>query len=369
MVAAASFMGVARDALCAGSASVRGVDKVEWGKTTNGVPVDLYTLTNRKGMMVRIATLGATLVELHVPDRQGKLADVVLGAEDCAAYLKGHPAMGSTVGRFANRIGQAQFTLNGKTYQLAKNNGKHHIHGGPTGFLKRIWKAEPISSPTGLAVKFTYFSADGEEGYPGNLTVSVTYTLTQDGELRLDYEGTSDKDTPVNLTNHSYFNLAGAGNGDVREHVLRLAADRFTAVDDAMIPTGELVEVKNSPMDFNTPTKIGSRFADLPKTSGYDHNYVINGGGGKLAFAARLEEVGSGRAMEVWTTEPGVQLYTANGMKNFPGKRGATYQKYAGVCFETQHFPDSVKHPNFPSCILKAGAQLKSQTIFKFTVN
>lgn len=341
--------------------------RLDFGKTAEGVPVDLFVLTNGHGLVAKIMSYGATLIEVQAPDRNGKLADVVLGLDDLAGYLKGHPCMGSTVGRFANRIAKAQFTLNGVVYPLAKNSGANHIHGGPTGFLKRVWKGEVVDAAEGAAARLAYVSADGEEGYPGTLKVTVTFTLTENDELRIDYAATTDKDTVLNLTNHSYFNLAGAGEGDVRGHILTLAADRYTLVDDALIPTGEIAPVAGTPLDFTQPTPIGARIDALTKTGGYDHNFVLNSGGKSLARAARVEEPKSGRVLEVWTTEPGVQLYTANKMKDFKGKRGSVYGKNAGFCLETQHYPDSPNKPNFPTTVLKAGEKFASTTVFKFS--
>jgi aldose 1-epimerase len=350
-------------------AAVPTVEKADFGKTSDGTAVELYTLKNSKGMTAKIMTYGAILVELHVPDRQGNSKDVVLGFDSLDPYLKGHPLFGAVVGRYANRIAKAQFTIGGKTYQLAKNTGKNHIHGGPKGFDKVIWKAGPFQNAvTKVAgVKLIYNSPDGENGFPGNLRVVITYTLSEDNELRIDYEATTDQDTPINLTNHSYFNLAGADSGDVLGHELQLMADNYTPADDELIPTGEIAPVKGTPLDFTRPTPIGARIKDLPKTSGYDHNFVINGGGQALAPVAKVHEPKSGRVMEVLTTEPGVQLYTANHMRNLAGKGGAVYGKHQGFCLETQHYPDAVNKPQFPSPILKAGATFKSATVFKFS--
>lgn len=343
------------------------VEKTEFGKTADGKTVDLYVLKNGKGMTAKVMTYGAILVELHAPDRQGVSKDLVLGFDNLDRYLKGHPLFGATVGRFANRIGGAQFALNGKTYSLVRNNGRNHIHGGTKGFDKQLWQGEPFQTDTGVGVKLSYLSVDGEEGYPGNLKVTVTYTLTADNELRIDYTATTDKDTPVNLTNHSYFNLGGADAGDVLGHELQLFADNYTPADDGLIPTGEIAPVKGTPLDFTQPKPIGARILELSKTSGYDHNYVINGGGKSLAPAARVYEPKSGRVMEAFTTEPGVQLYTANHLRNLAGKGGAVYNKHQGFCLETQHYPDSVNKPNFPSPVLKAGDTFRSATVFKFS--
>jgi aldose 1-epimerase len=350
----------------AGGVQFKGGVRMEAFGKADGKPVELYTLTNAKGMKAQIMTYGATLTGLWVPDRDGKLADVVLGFDDLQGYLKGHPFFGSTVGRVANRIAKGKFTLDGREYKLFVNNGPNTLHGGKKGFDKVIWTAAPVK---GNAVKFTYKSSDGEEGYPGNLTASVTYTLTDDNELRLDYEATADKATPVNLTNHSYFNLAGQGSGTILGHELTLEADKYTPPDDTLIPTGEIKAVKGTPLDFTTPHTIGERIDQLKdKTGGYDHNFVLNGGGKKLAPAARVREPKSGRVMEVLTTEPGVQLYTGNFLDGkLQGKGGAAYPKHGALCLETQHFPDSVNHANFPSTILRPGATFRSTTVYKFS--
>jgi aldose 1-epimerase len=346
------------------------VEKQDFGKTKAGTPVDLYVLTNANGVQAKIATYGGIVTELHVPDRDGKLADVVLGFDNLQSYLAGHPFFGTITGRVANRIAKGKFTLDGKEYKLAVNNGPNSLHGGLQGFDKKVWKAEPIEASDGVGVKLSYLSKDGEEGYPGNLSVTVTYTLTNQNELRIDYQATTDKATPVNLTNHSYFNLAGAKSGsDVLGHELTLEADHYTPADETLIPTGEIQSVKGTPLDFTTPHTIGERIAQLPKSiGGYDHNFVLNSGGKKLALAARVREPKTGRIMETYTTEPGVQLYTANFMDgSTKGKGGVRYGKHAGLCLETQHFPDSINQPKFPSVVLRPGQEYKTTTIYKFT--
>jgi len=350
------------------TAQTPAIQRIEWGKTASGTPVELYVLDNGRGLVARVCTYGATLVSLEVPDKSGRRADIVLGLDDLAGYLKGHPLFGSTVGRYANRIGGAQFTLNGKLITLAKNSGRNSIHGGPNGFHKQIWKATAIETAEGPAVKMTYLSADGEEGFPGNLNVTVTFTLTRSNELRIDYEATTDKDTVVNLTNHSYFNLGGHDSGDVLGHELFIAASRYTVVDAELIPTGEIAPVKDTPLDFTIPRLIGERIARLAQTQGYDHNYVLDSGGKSLALAARATEPKSGRIMEVWTTEPGVQLYTANHLRNYKGRNGAIYNRHQAFCLETQHFPDSPNKPQFPTTTLKAGDTFKSTTAFRFSI-
>jgi aldose 1-epimerase len=347
-----------------GKASVR---KMDFGKTPDGTPVELYVLTNANGLKAKVMTYGATLTELDVPDRDGKLGDVVLGFDDLEGYLKGHPFFGSTVGRVANRIAKGKFTLDGKEYKLAVNNGPNSLHGGLKGFDKVVWKAETVQKPDAAAVKFSYHSRDGEEGYPGNLDATVTYTLTNDNELRLDYTATADKATPVNLTNHTYFNLAG--NGNMLGHELMLEADRYTPTDDTLIPTGEIKPVRDTPLDFTTPHTIGSRIARLKgDPGGYDHNFVLGGGGKKLALAARVREPKTGRVMEMYTTEPGVQFYTGNFLDGkLKGKGGVVYAKHQAFCLEAQHFPDSVNHANFPPMILRPGKTYTQTTVYKFS--
>ncbi len=348
--------------------SMNRLESIDWGRTSDGQNVRLFTLRNRHGMVAKITSYGAILTELRVPDRQGKAANVVLGFDNLDQYLKGHPAFGAVIGRVANRIGKARFTLDGKEYPLAANNGANHIHGGRKGFDKFVWNAEGTTSTDGASAVFSRLSPDGEEGYPGNLKVKVTYTLTDDNELRIDYEATTDKPTPINLTNHSYFNLAGSG--DVLGHELEIAADQYTLSDEELIPTGELAPVRGTPLDFTKPEKIGARIQQLkPQPNGYDHNYVIRGGGSPLAFAARAYEPSSGRVLETWTTEPGVQLYTANWLDGkMKGVDGVTYVQHAGFCLETQHYPDSINKPTFPSVVLRPGQKFQSTTAFRFAL-
>ncbi len=343
------------------------LEQSEFGRMPDGTVVRLFTLTNRQGMVAKITAYGAILTELHVPDRHGKVENVVHGFDNLDQYLQGHPSFGATVGRVANRIAQGRFTLDGQEYKLAINNGPNHLHGGLKGFDKKVWQAQPL--PGGEhdgSVQFTYLSQDGEEGYPGNLSVAVVYTLTDDNELRIDYTAAADKATPVNLTNHSYFNLAGSG--DILGHELMIAADRYTPSDATLIPTGEIAVVKDTPVDFTSPTPIGARFGQLTaKPTGYDHNLMLNSGGMTPALAARVYEPKTGRIMEVHTTEPGVQLYTGNFLDGkLTGVGGVVYRQHSGFCLETQHFPDSVNHPNFPSVILRPGRTFRTTTIFKF---
>ncbi len=340
-----------------------------FGQTPDGTPVDLYTLKNRQGMVCKVMTYGAIITEVHVPDRQGHYDDVVLGFDNLDGYLQGHPYFGAIVGRVANRIAQGKFTLNGKTYTLATNNPPNHLHGGIKGFDKVVWQAESVQLTDGVGVRFTYLSQDGEEGYPGNLKVEVAYMVTDNNELRIDYRATTDQDTPVNLTNHSYWNLAGPEHGDILDHVMMINADQYTPVDETLIPTGELKPVAGTPMDFRQPTAIGARLDQVGGNPvGYDHNYVVNGGG-KLALVARVDEPTTGRQMDVLSTQPGVQFYTGNFLDGkLTGKKGVVYRQHQGFCLETQHFPDSVNHPNFPSTILKPGETYAQTTVYRFSV-
>jgi aldose 1-epimerase len=356
--------------------NAKGGDKVQaqveqrnFGKMPDGTPVDLYVLTNSKGMTAKIMTYGAILTELHVPDRAGKLDDVVLGFDNLADYLKGHPFFGAIAGRVANRIAKGRFTLDGKEYKLATNNGPNHLHGGLKGFDKAVWKAAPVKAEHGQGVKFTYVSKDGEEGYPGNVTAEVTYVLTDDNALHIHYLATTDKATPINLSNHTYFNLEGTRAGGMLGHELMIAADKYTPVDDTLIPTGEIKSVKGTPLDFTTPTPIGARIAQLKgEPGGYDHNFVLRGEGKSLALAVRAYEPKTGRVMEMYTTEPGVQFYTGNFLDGtLKGHGGVVYGKHHGFCLEAQHFPDSVNHPNFPSVIVRPGQQYTQTTVYKFS--
>jgi aldose 1-epimerase len=350
----------------------RDVRKQSFGKTGDGRPVDLYTLTNSQGMEVRAMTYGGIIVSLRVPDKTGKFDDVVLGHDTLDGYLVNPPYFGVIVGRYANRIGNATFTLDGVKYTLAKNDGPNSLHGGVNGFNKQVWDAESFKDATGVGVAFSYLSKDGEEGYPGNLKVKVSYVLTDENQLVVDYEATTDKATPLNLSQHSYFNLAGEGSGDILGHHLMLNADRFTPVDKTLIPTGEIRPVQGTPLDFTTPTAIGARINDnyeqLVVGRGYDHNFVINRKEDGLILAARVHEPTSGRVLEVFTTEPAVQFYSGNFLDGtITGKHGHVYKQRNGFCLETQHYPDSPNHPDFPSTILRPGATFHSQTVFKFS--
>ena len=354
-----------------GRAANRGIKKNAFGKTAEG-QVDLYTLTNRNGIEVRITNYGGRVVSLLAPDRHGKMADVVLGFDDLDDYVGNNPFFGALVGRYANRIAKARFTLDGVEYKLAQNNGPNSLHGGLKGFDKVIWAARELSKdpPT---LELTYVSQDGEEGYPGKLTAKVVYTLTDNNEFRIDYTATTDKDTVLNLTNHSYFNLAGQGNGDILKHEITINADRFTPVDATLIPTGELRQVQGTPFDFHQATAIGARInADdeqIKFGQGYDHNFVLNHTGHGLSLAARVMEPESGRVMEVLTTQPGMQFYTGNFLDGtVHGKGGKVYGRRSAFCLETQHFPDSPNQPKFPSAELKPGQTYRQTTVYKFSM-
>ena len=343
-----------------------------FGKTADGTDVYLYTLTNKRGAEVSITTYGARVVTLKVPDRNGKIGDVVLGYDNLDGYMKDTAYFGSVPGRYANRIAHGKFTLDGKTYTLPLNDGPNSLHGGTKGFDKRVWSARDVSTPAADALELTYLSKDGEEGYPGNLTAHVTYTLTQNNELRIEYSATTDKDTVVNLTNHSYFNLAGEGNGDILDEIMMINADKFTPIDSTFIPTGEIQNVAGTPFDFRKPTPIGARINDdneqLKFGRGYDHNFVLNRDDKKgLVLAARVYDKKTGRELEVWTTQPGVQFYSGNFLDgSIHGKGGVAYGHRFGFCLETQHYPDSPNRPNFPSTELNPGQRYHEVTVFKF---
>lgn len=311
-------------------------------------------------------TYGGIITSIMVPDKQAKLDDVALGFNTLESYLKKHPFFGAIIGRYGNRIARGKFVLNGGEYILARNDGKNHIHGGKLGFDKVVWEAQEIKSPTEVGVKLTYLSKDGEEGYPGNLTTTVNYLLNDQNELIIRYEAETDKPTVINLTNHTYFNLAGEGSGDILGHKIKINADSYTAVAKGLIPTGELTAVKGSPFDFTTPQTIGARIKELK--GGYDHNYVLNQKSpGTLAQAAQVYEPVSGRVMEVLTTEPGIQFYTGNFLnRKLKGKSARKYQKQGAFCLEAQHYPDSPNHPQFPSTVLNPGETYRQETIYKF---
>jgi aldose 1-epimerase len=341
------------------------VQKKSFGHLPDSQEVEIYTLTNANALKARLMTYGATLVSLEVPDRNGNLADITLGHDSLDGYLRASPYFGCTVGLYGNRIAKGRFTLNGIDYQLTTNDGENHLHGGIRGFDKVIWKAEPVLEEGEVGVKFEYLSKDGEEGYPGNLNCTVIYTLTNKNELKISYEASTDKATPINLTHHSYFNLAGQGEDDILGHELMLNADHYIPVDECLIPTGEIRTVKGTPWNFTKPKTIGAEIAEVK--GGYDHNFVLNGNEQELILAARLKHPGSGRTMEIFTKEPGIQFYSGNFLDgSITGKSGKIYRKYYGLCLETQHFPDSPNKPNFPSTILNPGETYKSLTVYKF---
>jgi aldose 1-epimerase len=341
------------------------IKKQAFGKTKDGKNVDLYTLTNANGLKTEIMTYGGIVRTLDVPDRNGNFADIVLGYDTLNEYIENNPYFGALVGRYGNRIGKGKFTLDGVEYTLATNNGPNHLHGGIKGFDKVVWHAKPMEDEAGVGLKLTYLSRDGEEGYPGNLNCTVIYTLTNDNELKISYEAETDKATVLNLTHHSYFNLAGHSSGDILGHELMLTADNFTPVDEGLITTGEIKPVKGTLMDFTKPTPIGSRIAQVE--GGYDHNYVLNNSNGSLALAASVYEPKSGRLMEIFTTEPGIQFYSGNFLDGSNKGKGAVYNKHNGFCLETQHFPDSPNKPNFPPVVLKPGEKYTHLTVHKFS--
>ena len=358
-------------------AVTREVHRVPFGTTADGKPVELFTLTNARGVEVRLTNYGGIITSLKTPDRSGRFDDIVLGYDSLNGYLHNSPYFGAIVGRYGNRIAKGRFTLDGTTYRLAVNNGPNSLHGGIRGFDKVVWTAEPFRSNGIEGVVLEYTSADGEEGYPGTLRARVTYTLTDDNRLIVDYQATSDKPTPVNLTQHSYWNLAGDGSRDILAHVLTINADSMTPVDTTLIPTGEISTVAGTPFDFRTPMPIGARIDQRQNTQiryggGYDHNFVLNRGGAavdSLVHAAHVAEPSTGRTLDIFTTEPGIQFYSGNFLDGtITGKAGHIYKYRYGLALETQHYPDSPNHPNFPSTILRPGQQYRSRTVFAFGV-
>ena len=356
------------------SAPSTSVTRGPFGALPDGTAIEVFTLSNASGVEVRAITYGGIIVSLKVPDRQGRLDDIVLGYDALGGYVTNNsPYFGAIIGRYGNRIARGRFTLDGKAYALAANNGPHHLHGGVRGFDKVVWRAEPVSSPDGAAVAFSRTSPEGEEGYPGALAVRVIYTLTTANELRVDYVATTDRPTVVNLTQHSYFNLAGQGSRDILEHQLQIDADRYTPVDATLIPTGELAAVEGTPLDFRSPTAIGARIDDphpqIRNGLGYDHNFVLTRSEPGLAHAARVLDPSTGRTLDVATTEPGMQFYSGNFLDgSITGKSGRVYRRRYGFCLETQHYPDSPNQPAFPSTTLRPGEQYRSQTVFTFGV-
>ena len=347
------------------------IDVQNFGKTPEGEQVRLYSLTNANGLKAQVMTYGAIVTSLEVPDRKGQMDDIVLGYDNLQDYIKETPYFGAIVGRYGNRIAKGKFTLDGVTYTLATNNNGNHLHGGVKGFDKVVWEDQPVWRPDGVGVKLSYLSRDGEEGYPGNLKATVTYILTNDDELRIEYEATTDKATPVNLTHHGYFNFTGAER-DILGHELMLNADRFTPVDAGLIPTGELRPVAGTPMDFTRATAIGARiendYEQLQFGGGYDHNWVLNKEGKDMTLAAVVYEPTSGRVMKVYTAEPGIQFYAGNFLDGtITGKEGKVYKHRYGFCLETQHYPDSPNKPDFPSTILHPGQKYETTTIYRFS--
>lgn len=346
------------------------IPKRSFGKTADGTEAQLFVLINSEGVEAHVTNYGATLVSLKTPDRRGNLADITTGYDNVAGYEAGTSYFGGTVGRYANRIARGEFTLNGTKYTLAKNNGQNHLHGGPTGFNKRWWSAEDISTPQEPRLRLRYHSQDGEEGYPGNLKVTVEYALTEANELKLDFEATTDKETVVNLTNHSYFNLAASG--DILSHEATLFSDYFIPVDATQIPTGEIRSLDGTPFDFRKPHTIGERI-DSPDEQlkiglGYDHCYVLDHAGSSGAMlAARAHDPKFGRILEVSTTEPGIQFYTGNHLDGKSQGKGRTYAFRTYFCLEVQHFPDSPNHPNFPTTALRPGETRRAHTVYKFS--
>jgi len=366
---------------CSGACARSAPRPQPFGTTQRGEAVSVYTLKNAHGIELRVLDYGGIIVSLKVPDRTGRLDDVVLGYDSLAGYERASPYFGAIIGRYGNRIALGRFSLDGRTYTLATNNGPNHLHGGVRGFDKVVWNVAPFEGPDSVGLILRYASRDGEEGYPGTLQATVTYTLTNRNELVFDYHATTDRATPVNLTQHSYFNLAGDGRGDILGHVVTLNADHFTPVDSTLIPTGEIESVVGTPFDFRSPTPIGARIdADdiqLRYGRGYDHNFVLNKGGkggkggtaGDMTLAGRVYEPTSGRMMEISTTEPGLQFYTGNYLDgSLHGKQGVVYRHRYGFAMETQHFPDSPNKPGFPSTILRPGAEYRSRTIYAFSV-
>ena len=346
--------------------------KSDFGKTADGTAVDLYTMTNKNGVEISIMTRGAIVTSVKTPDKAGALGEITLGFDSLDGYLKENPYFGAVVGRYGNRIAKGHFKLNGKDYKLAVNNGANHLHGGLLGFDKAVWTARDASTPEAPAVELTNLSKDGEEGYPGNLTVKVTYSLNDANEVSIAYSATSDKDTVTNITNHSYFNLKGSGT--ILEHQIMLNASRYTPVDAGLIPTGQLAPVKGTPFDFTTATAIGARIDDAKDQQikfglGYDHNWVLDKPtADALTVAAEVYEPTTGRVLQVSTTQPGVQFYTGNFLDGkIIGRGGKAYEKRSGLCLETQHFPDSPNHPTFPTTTLKPGETMTSKTVWKFS--
>lgn len=346
-------------------ATIMEIKKAPFGTAPDGQEVHQYTLTNAGGMTVKITNYGAIVTSILAPDREGNMGQVVLGFDSITGYIPNEPHFGGIAGRFANRIAKGRFTLDGQEYNVTINDAPNHLHGGNTGFDRVVWTAEELADQN--AIRLTYASKDGEEGYPGNLTAVVTYTLTEDNSLQIDYEATTDKATPVNLTNHSYFNLSGGKEKDILNHLVTIHADQYTAVDETLIPTGELPQVKGTPYDFTMPQPVGTRINNL-EGYGYDLNYVIRNGDNTLTHAATVEEPTTGRVLEVYTTQPGIQLYTGYHLNGtLTGHNNMPYIRYAGLCLEAQHYPDSPNQENFPSAVIRPGEKYSETTVYKFS--
>ncbi len=347
------------------------ISQASFGQSPTGTPADLFTLTNANGVIVKITNFGGVITEIHTPDKNGVFADINFGFDHIEPYYKDAPYFGALIGRFGNRIAKGKFTLDGVNYQLATNNGNNHLHGGLTGFDKILWDATTFTAENSVGITLNYLSADGDQGYPGNLHVTVIYELTNENEILVKYHAVTDKATPINLTQHAYFNLAG--KGDVLSHEIMINADRFTAIDDEAIPTGDLPLVENTPFDFRSPRLIGERINDddeqLKNGNGYDHNFVLNKAHAKeLSLAARVSEKNSGRVLEVFTQEPGVQFYSGNWLTGELTGKGWNYTRRSGFCLEPQHFPDSPNQPQFPNTILRPGEEYSSVMSYKFSV-
>jgi len=355
---------------CAEGTSSSTIQKEEFGKTADGETVNLFTIKNSNGIELKVTEFGATLVSLKLPGKTGNFEDIILGYDNIEGYINDSAYLGVTPGRYANRIAKGKFTLEGKEYTLATNDGENHLHGGVVGFGKKVWKGEELKTDKGTGVKFTYLSKDGEEGYPGNLESTVEYILNDNNELKIVLKSKTDKATPVNLTNHSYFNLKGEGKGTILEHKLQLNAKEYTPVDNGLIPTGEIKSVEGTPLDFTEPQTIGSRIAKVDKkfSGGYDHNFIITKSEEPLSMVCKVVEPESGRVMEIYTTTPGFQLYSGNFLDGFKGKGGKVYNQHYAFCIEPQYYPDSPNKPNFPSCILNAGEERKEIILYNFSV-
>jgi aldose 1-epimerase len=346
-----------------------------FGDAPNGAAVDLFTLRNRNGIVVKLTEFGGTVTSIVTPDREGRMADIVLGHDELESYIgRGRsPYFGAIIGRYANRIAGAKFSIRGTEYTVTANEGENHLHGGNNGFDQQVWEGMPFTNSHGVGVTFTRTSADGEEGYPGNVELTVRYTLTDSDELRIEYSATTDKPTPINMTHHSYFNLGGDASRDILGHVLTIPGDFITAIDSKAIPTGELISVSGTPFDFTSPHEIGERIGvehpQIEAGVGYDHNWVLSNQSGDLKFAAVVTDPASGRRLEVSTTEPGIQFYSGNHLDgSIKGKGGTVYEPRCALCLEPQHYPDSPNHPEFPSTLVEPGETYKSTTVFKFTV-